>query len=174
MKDLERFIYIAIIISTLIFAVTRVSNVEYKVLSGDTIFSEIVIEKPIPYDTIIYKYDTVQLAGDTVFLKDTVFVYNDYFKMFSYKLDTITSEVNVSCETFITQNRLYKQSFNIKNNRETSFIVENKNTFGVGITVGRNILAPSLSYQINQHEFGIGVDIYSKSPLIKYEYKFKK
>jgi len=174
MKFNERIIYL-IVITALIFGWLKwpLNSVTIETIPGDSIPFNVIIEKPIPYDTTIYDTDTLWLPGDTISIHDTVFVYNDYFKMYNYKVDTLVSEVNVTINSQVTQNRLYKQNISILNNRETKIISDQNNLMSIGAIVGPNILAPTISYGFNKHEVGFGYDLDNKGFLITYEYKFK-
>jgi len=103
MKIFERLFYIGVILCLIWMVIIqrRNPNIDIITIPGDSIPYEVEIIKPVPYDTIIYMWDTLQLAGDTVFLHDTIKVYNDYFKMYSYKVDTNVSDVDVSINSMI-------------------------------------------------------------------------
>lgn len=173
MKFNERIIYV-VVIAILALGWLKWPNTSVKIetIPGDSIPFNIIIEKPIPYDTIIYVYDTLQLAGDTVFLHDTIKVYDDYFKMYAFKIDTSAQDVDVSINSLVTQNRLYKQNISILNNRETKVVTENNKSFGIGGIVGKGVSAPTISYLYKSHDIGIGYNFTGGGLLLKYEYKF--
>lgn len=174
MKSIERITYIIIILTLALYSIQKSTNcVEYKTIKGDSISYKVIVEKPIIHDTIIYDKDTLWLVGDTIKMYDTVFVYNDYFKMYQYKLDTNISNVDVNINSFVTQNRLYGQELNIKNNRETTIVTNDLGyKFGIGMIVGKNEVSPAISYQYNRNNFGLGYNLVNGGILIKYEYKF--
>jgi len=43
----------------------------------------------------------------------------------------------------------------------------------VGFIGGKEILAPTVSYQYNKHQFGIGYNLQNNGIILKYDYKFK-
>jgi len=174
MKFNERIIYL-IVIAALVFGWLKwpLNSVTIETIPGDSIPYNVIIEKPVPYDTIIYDTDTLWLPSDTISIHDTVFIYNDYFKMYNYKVDTLVSEVNVTINSQVTQNRLYKQDISILNNRETKIISDQNNLISVGFVGGKEILAPTVSYQYKKHQVGIGYNLQNNGIILKYDYKFK-
>lgn len=174
MKNLERFIYIGAIIFLLWISISKKINNIIVNIPGDSVYTTITIDSLIPYDTTIYDTDTLWLPGDTINIHDTVFVYNDYFKMYNYRVDTVVSEVELSAISSITQNRLYKQSFDIKNNRQTTIVNLPRNQWGVGGLVGFDLAAPVLSYQFKNNEIGLGYNFINKGVLLQYQYKFSR
>lgn len=168
------WIVIAVAIAVLAFSFNSKKNIVTKYLPGDTVFSYIEVSIPEPYDTIMYNTDTLWLPGenDTVKITDTVFVYNDYFKMYEYKIDTSSDEIDIHSEIFITQNRLYKYKINTKNNRKTEVLMPRRNRFGVGVIAGVDIMSPVISYEFNKHQVGVGYNVLSSSPVFTYQYKF--
>lgn len=172
MKFNERIIYL-IVIAALAFGWLKWprNSVKIETIPGDSIPYNIIIEKPVPYDTIIYDTDTLWLAGDTVKITDTVFVYNDYFKMYNYKVDTLVSEVNVSINSQVTQNRLYRQDISILNNRETKIISDQSNLMFIGMSLGDKVILPEISYLYKNNGISIGYNIYNNSIVFGYKYK---
>lgn len=175
MKEFERVIYIALVICAIIFGLTREPGTNIKVVEvpGDSVFTEILIDNPIPYDTIIYDTDTLWLAADTVKITDTVFVYNDYFKMYSYN-DTIKddSSMTIVRDLKITQNKLYQEKYYTKNNRKTELIMTKDNSLGIGMLIGANLTAPMASYEFGNHQIGAGYNFNNPGAVVMYQYKF--
>jgi len=173
MKVTERIIYIlSIALLGFILCIKPNDGIIIERIPGDSVFTTITVDSLIPYDTTIYDTDTLWLPGDTVGIHDTVFIYNDYFKMYNYKVDTTISEVNIMANSQITQNRLYKQTFDIKNNRQTTIVNVPRNQFGVGGVIGLNLAAPVLTYQFKNNEVGLGYNFVNKGLVLQYQYKF--
>lgn len=176
MKDSERFIYIIIVICAIIFAVSRVPDVEYNTIEipGDTIFKTITKDSLIVDTFEFYNTDTLWMY-DTIFKNDTVFVYNEFFKMNKYN-DTIQNDSSITIirDISITQNKIYQESYFTKNNRPVSIInsIDVKNRFGTGGIVGLDIIAPKVSYEYNNHEFSVGYNFVGGWVVFEYERKF--
>lgn len=171
----REYIGISLIVFLLvvIFKSEMGSKISYIETPGDSVFTEIIKEVPVPYDTIIYDIDTLWLSQDTIKLTDTVFVYNDYFKMYSYK-DTIKNDSSMTIvrNLQITQNKLYKEQYFTKNNRKTELIMTKDNSFGVGIIVGAQLTAPIVSYEFKNHQIGAGYNFSNSGVVFMYQYKF--
>lgn len=174
MKNIERIAYIAAILLAGLFLLKKPSErIVVNTIPGDTIKTTIYIDKPIPYGTIIYNTDTLCMH-DTISIKDTIYVYDDCFKMYAYNVDTTVSDVNVKVNSLITQNRLYRQDISILNNRKTAVVEEDNNGIIVGGVVGLRSVIPTISYQYNKSIFGFGYNLYDGGIVLQYGYKFNK
>ena len=174
MKILKTLLPYIIIVSLFVyFFFNKSTNTITKYIPGDTVFTSVTIDSMIPYDTIIYDVDTLWLH-DTVntHSTDTVYVYNDFFKMYNYEIDTNISEVDINTKISITQNRLYNYEINTQNNRKTSVIMTKDNNFGIGIIAGRDLFSPVISYEFSNHNIGLGYNFVNPGMTIMYQYKF--
>lgn len=173
---IERIFWIIAVSTLAILALNFKSkkNTVTEYLPGDTTFVNVNIPIPEPYDTIIYDTDTINLPGrtDTIIIVDTHYVYNDYFKMYSYKIDTTINEVDIISDIKITQNRLYNYGIRTQNNRKTVILKPEMNNFGIGIIAGVDLISPVFSYEFNHSQIGIGYNLYNSSPILMYQYKF--
>lgn len=162
-----------ILLSIIVFNSKRGASIITRTIPGDTIYSVITNEIPVPYDTIIYDIDTLWLVADTIKSTDTVFVYNDYFKMYSYN-DTIKNDSSMTIirDLQITQNKLYKERYYAKNNRKTELIMTKDNRFGVGILAGVSLISPVISYEFKNHQLGLGYNVSNSGVILMYQYKF--
>lgn len=177
MKDFERFVYVIIVICAIIFAVTRVPEIEIKTIPGDTVFN-IITKDSLIVDTFeIYNKDTLWMY-DTIIKNDTVFVYNEFFKMNKYN-DTIQNDSSLTIvrDLWITQNKAYKETYFTKNNRQTTIVNQNncpKSYITVGANLNKYSFPIMIGYEKNNNEFKFGLDIFNKNaPTVGYNHKFK-
>ena len=171
MKSFLPYVIIAGLVAFLFFNNKKESVTTY--IQGDTVYSTVIIDSLVPYEVITYNTDTLWLH-DTINTEstDTVYVYNDFFKMYNYKLDTTISEMNIVTDIKITQNRLYQYKIQAKNNRKTSIITTKDSNFGIGVVVGVDFLSPTISYEIKGHQFGLGYNFVNTGMTLMYQYKF--
>jgi hypothetical protein len=147
-------------------------TIKYTVYEDSLVYVAKIDGKPdkIPDTLIIYR--------DTLFLTDTVFVYNDYFNKYVYA-DTLRNDTNafIFIRDTIYRNKLYNRFADIRiintnkteiipgNDRFVSlgaFYVYNPNVSSIGIKT-------SLENDKNEFSFGIGTD---KIYLFEYSRKF--
>jgi len=177
MKQSERIIYLIIIAILMYVSFTRTLLKQTIV----TIPGDIKIDTvKVTYDSLIYRidsipYDSITWLHDTVFLPtDTAKILTDYFKIISYDSISLRNDSSITnwIRVKVTQNRLYEVKGYSLNNRKTS-IIEDHNNLGIGAIVGKQLVAPTISYQFNQHQFGIGYNVVGSGLVLQYEYKFK-
>jgi len=178
MKLFERLIYIGIIISLFYLFVAKKSTSIVEI-PGDTKIDTVEVS----YDSLVYVYndvyntDTLWLHDTIHSLSDTVFVYNDFFKMVEYDSILLKNDSSITAwvSAKLTQNRLYEIKGYFLNNRTTTNIIEENYPYGIGGTIGVGITAINGSYLYKQNEFGIGYHFYNENKgfLLHYERKFK-
>lgn len=183
MNITERIIYIGIIFLLGFFLIKSLNNTRIIIneIPGDTKVDTVKIKYdsliPTYIDTGFYKVDTMWLH-DTLFLPtDTAAILADYFKMISYDSIILRNDSSITnwVDLKITQNRLYEISGYSLNNRKQVVIKEDYNNFGIGGLVGGDLFAPTISYQWNSHNIGLGYNVVGSNGIIlKYEYKIKK
>lgn len=180
MKQIERVVWGVLLIVCIVLYFTKSPEFSTKtvVIPGDSIPYEI----KIPYDSLIF-VDTGTYSVDTLWLHDTAFmpidtaaILVDYFKVISYDSIPVQndSSMTIYANARITQNRLYNFNVFAQNNRKTTIInnYQQESFIGIGAVLGRNMFAPTVSFQRKHHEVGVGYEIYNGAFLVKYQYKF--
>jgi hypothetical protein len=175
MKNIERIIFISIILC-LLFFLFKNKKLEQIVINGSTKIDTIYFSRDslIVKNSVLYNHDTLWMH-DTLWLPtDTVAILADYFKMISYDSVMLKNDSSITAwvDIKLTQNRLYGISGYFINNKETVIYNNNYNGLYTGVIAGKGIMAPVISYKYNKHMFGVGYNLDNNGILIEYKYKF--
>lgn len=138
---------------------------------------EVVVETK--YDTRI---DTVTIESivhdtDTLILPprpiDTNAVVEAFYRKKTFDTTVVSNEVKIKFTGSLYENQLRNVVFETQNLRPTQIVREMTWSFWGGFVVGTNIVAPSISVQRDNHQFGLSYNLVGDEQRFLMSYKYR-
>lgn len=126
------------------------------------------ITQTIKVDSLVYVTNTLHIPTKI----DTNAVINDYFTKKHISFSDTINEVKIKFTGNLFQNDLSDIKLTVQNNRPTQIVRELNNGIWGGVSIGADIIAPSVAVQVDKHLFGLSYNLISENRLI-IDYKYR-
>lgn len=126
------------------------------------------IKQTIKVDSLVYVTNTLHIPAKV----DTNAVIQDYFTRKHISFSDTINEVKIKFTGNLFQNDLSDIKLDVTNYRPTQILREKKNGIWGGVSVGSNVIAPSVGVQVDKHLFGLSYNLISENRII-IDYKYR-
>lgn len=126
------------------------------------------ITETIKVDSLVYVTNTLRIPAKV----DTNAVIQDYFTKKEISFSDTINEVKIKFTGNLFKNDLSDIKLSVKNYRPTQIVRERKNGLWGGVSLGAEIIAPSVSVQIDKHMVGLSYNLISENRIIV-DYKYR-
>ena len=126
------------------------------------------ITQTIKVDSLVYVTNTLHIPANV----DTNAVIQDYFTKKQISFSDTVNEVKIKFTGNLFQNNLSDVKLDVTNYRPTQILREKKNGLWGGVSIGADIIAPSVSVQVDKHMVGLSYNLISENRII-IDYKYR-
>ena len=126
------------------------------------------ITQTIKVDSLVYVTNTLHIPAKV----DTNAVIQDYFTKKQISFSDTVNEVKIKFTGNLFQNNLSDIKLDVTNYRPTQILREKKNGLWGGVSIGADIIAPSVSVQVDKHMVGLSYNLISENRII-IDYKYR-
>lgn len=125
------------------------------------------ITQVVKVDSLIYVTERIELPSTI----DTNAVIQAFYSERLVDTTIVVNEAKIKFTGTLLENNLRNVNFSIQNLRPTQIVQEMKYSLSVGGVVGKEIIAPSVMLDIDNHKIGLGYNFLNGGLLVNYHYR---